>query len=41
MWVDEDERCEDRGEKYKKCECGDVIEDDDEAAPFDELNYRR
>jgi len=40
-WVDEDERCEDCGEKYKHCECGDVIEDDDDDAPFDELDYSR
>ena len=40
-YVDESERCEDCGKKYKNCEYGDVIEDDDEDAPFDELNYRR
>jgi hypothetical protein len=35
-YVDENSICEDCGEKYKNCECGDVIEEDHPDAPFDE-----
>jgi hypothetical protein len=40
-WVDENDRCENCEEKYKSCECGDVTDDDDPDAPFDELDYSR
>jgi hypothetical protein len=33
--VDENDICEDCGKKYKKCECGDVIENDGPDAPWD------
>ena len=40
-YVDPEDKCENCGHKYKKCECGDVIADDDPDAPLDEENYRR
>ena len=40
-YVEEDERCEDCGEWYRNCECSDLIEDDDDEAPFDERYYSR
>ena len=39
--VDPDEQCENCGHKYRDCECGDLIEDDDPEAPLDELNYSK
>lgn len=40
-WVSAKARCEDCGKKYRNCECVGVIEDDDEDAPWDELDYSR